>query len=192
MLCTYDSINIYYFFMISFYCSVFIQTVSLSPRRQARKLWRVVWKPFWGVRQGGLPVFLKGLPLLQGHRGPQLLCCVPEPAVAVRYVAGHHWRPPPWPPSPHSQRWTTWGPVGRVHQTQKALRPLPGGQGTARIPHAASCLFLLRVGQVMNGVGVSLTYWQNGSCALYLWTLEILVLVHDVIRSPLCTGAGRC
>ncbi len=167
-------------------------TVSPSPHRQARKLRRVVWEPLWGVRQGGLPLFLQGLPLFQGHCGPQLLCRVPEPAVAVRYVAGHHWRPPPWPPRPHSQRWTTRGPVGRVHQTQKALRPLPGSQGTARIPHTASCRFLLCYGQVMNGVGVGLTHWETGSCTLYLRTLEILVLVHDVIRSLLCTGAGRC
>lgn len=156
MLCAYDSVNIieYILWSVCFYCGVSISLSLRLPDRQARELRRVVWEPLRGVRQGGLPVFLQGLPLFQSHRGPQLLCRVPEPAVAVRYVAGHHWRPPPRPPRPHSQRWTTRGPAGRVHQTQKALRPLPGGQGTARIPHAASCRFLLGHSQVMNGVGV--------------------------------------
>lgn len=165
---------------------------SVSLCRQARKLWRVVWKPLRGVRQGGLPVFLQGLALLQGHRGPQLLCRVPELAVAVRYVAGHHRGPPARSPRPHSQRWKTRGPAGRVHQTQKALRPLPGGQRTARIPHAASCLVLVAVGQVMNGVGVGLTHGHSGSRPLYLRTREILVLVHDVIRSPFLHWSQAC
>lgn len=175
-----------------FYNSVLISRSLCVPCRQAGKLRRVVREPLRGVRQRSLPVLLQGLPLFKGHCGPQLLCHLPESAVTVCYVAGHHWRSAPWPPSPHSQRWTARGPAGWVHQTQKALRPLPGGQGTARIPHTASCCFFLCNGQVMNGVGVSPFHWETGSRALYHRTLEILVLVHDVIHPFLCTGAGGC